>query len=392
MTRAKRTPTAVGPVLTAVLSPIFAASSNRAKANQATKKSHTATGIGLVIMIAQDTIKTVSVADLVPTQMTVGMREVSFKRRRWRERSSRQAADYLNKLRIPVVVGPNARQYLIDRHHLVLALRDEGIGELTVSVVANLRTLSFDEFWARLERQNWAHPFDDEGRRHCYNDMPETIDGMQDDPFRSLAGTLKRAGGYAKDEAPFSEFRWADFLRCRLPRELVEHDFGCALAMAMHLARGAEAAALPGWLLASPIERFLRIAATQTVSEDGGMSDPKFEVPAELRNLAEWTIEQAEKAFDMFFEAANKSMAPFTHPGAEISRKALSLTEQNMKSAFDSARRIAQATDLQEAMQIQSEFLRSQITSAGEQMKQIADGVMSTAKDVTEGKKVGGSS
>ena len=150
--------------------------------------------------------------------------------------------------------------------------------------------------------------------------------------------------------------------------------------------RGAEAAALPGWLLTSPIERFLRIAATQTVSEDSGMSDPKFEVPAELRNLAERTIEQAEKAFDMFFEAANKSMAPFTHPGAEISRKALSLTEQNMKSAFDSARRIAQASDLQEAMQIQSEFLRSQITGAGEQMKQIADGVMSTAKDVTEGK------
>ena len=188
-------------------------------------------------MIAQDTIKTVPVADLAPTQMTVGMREVSFKRRRWRERSSRQAADYLNKLRIPVVVGPNARQYLIDRHHLVLALRDEGIGELTVSVVANLRTLSFDEFWARLERQNWAHPFDDEGRRRCYNDMPETMDSMQDDPFRSLAGTLKRAGGYAKDEAPFSEFRWADFLRCRLPRELVEHDFARSLALAMHLAK-----------------------------------------------------------------------------------------------------------------------------------------------------------
>lgn len=123
------------------------------------------------------------------------------------------------------------------------------------------------------------------------------------------------------------------------------------------------------------------------------MSDPNFEVPAELRNMAERTIAQAEKAFDMFFEAANKSMAPFAHPGAEISRKVLSLTEQNMKSAFDSARRIAQATDLQEAMQIQSDFLRSQMTSAGEQMKQIADRAMSTAKDVTEGKfKTGGSS
>ena len=120
---------------------------------------------------------------------------------------------------------------------------------------------------------------------------------------------------------------------------------------------------------------------------------PKFQVPAELRNMAERTIEQAEKAFDTFFEAANKSMAPFTHPGAEISRKALSLTEQNMKSAFDSARRIIQATDLQEAMQIQSEFLKGQFTSAGEQMKQTSGSVMSTAKDVTEGKfKAGGSS
>lgn len=205
-------------------------------------------------MIAQEAIKTVRAADLVPTQMTVGMREVSVKRRRWRERSSRQAADYLDKLRIPVVLGPNARQYLIDRHHLAIALRDEGIGEFTVSVVANLQTLSFDAFWTSLERQNWAHPFDDEGRRRCYSDMPETMDGMQDDPFRSLAGAVKRAGAYAKDEAPFSEFKWADFLRCRIPRELVERDFDRALAMAMHLAHGAEAAALPGWRGRPPLK------------------------------------------------------------------------------------------------------------------------------------------
>ena len=95
------------------------------------------------MMIAQETIKTVPVADLVPTQMTVGMREVSFKRRRWRERSSREAANYLNKLRIPVVLGPNARHYLIDRHHLTLALHDEGIGELTISVVAEPECAQF---------------------------------------------------------------------------------------------------------------------------------------------------------------------------------------------------------------------------------------------------------
>ena len=112
------------------------------------------------------------------------------------------------------------------------------------------------------------------------------------------------------------------------------------------------------------------------------MNAPKFEIPAEVRNMVEKTIEQAEKAFDMFFKAANSSMAPFAHPGAEISKKALSLTEQNMKAAFEAARKIALATDLQEAMQIQSEFMKNQLMNTGEQMKQIADDVMVTAKDM----------
>jgi len=198
-------------------------------------------------MIAQQVIDVVPVADLVPTQMTVGIREVIHKRRRWRERSSDRAANYLNKLRIPVVLGPNGRHYLIDRHHLTLALRGEGIGKFTVLFVANLSTLSIDEFWITLERLNWTHPYDNEGRRRCYNDMPQTIDNMQDDPFRSLAGAVKRAGGYAKVEVPFSEFKWADFLRCRIPRELLDRDFNQALAVAMHLAKGAEASAMPGW-------------------------------------------------------------------------------------------------------------------------------------------------
>jgi phasin len=122
------------------------------------------------------------------------------------------------------------------------------------------------------------------------------------------------------------------------------------------------------------------------------MSEPKFEVPAELRNMAEKAIEQAEKAFDMFFGAASKSIGSIPSPTMEISKKGLSLAEQNMKAAFDHARKLVHATDLQEAMQIQSEFLKNQITNAGEQMKQIAEGIASAAKDATEGKFKGGAS
>jgi phasin len=116
------------------------------------------------------------------------------------------------------------------------------------------------------------------------------------------------------------------------------------------------------------------------------MFEPKLEVPAELRDLAEKTIDQAEKAFAMFFDAANKSMASVPSPGTEISKQALTFTEQNMKAAFEHARKLVHATDLQEALRIQSEFLRSQFTNAGEHMRQITGDAMSAAKDASKGK------
>jgi len=124
----------------------------------------------------------------------------------------------------------------------------------------------------------------------------------------------------------------------------------------------------------------------RTTLEKAIMIEPKLEVPAELRDLAEKTIDQAEKAFGMFFDAAGKSMTSMPGAGTEISRQALSFTEQNMKAAFEHARKLVHATDLQEAMRIQSEFLRSQFTNAGEHMRQITGGVMSTAKDATKSK------
>ena len=116
------------------------------------------------------------------------------------------------------------------------------------------------------------------------------------------------------------------------------------------------------------------------------MIEPKLEVPAELRELAERTIEQAEKAFGMFFDAASKSMSSVPGAGSEISKQALTYTEQNMKAAFEHARKLVHATDLQEAMRIQSDFLRSQFTSAGEHMREIAGADMSSAKEAARGK------
>src|SRR3954466_6849401 len=114
------------------------------------------------------------------------------------------------------------------------------------------------------------------------------------------------------------------------------------------------------------------------------MTQPKLEVPAELRELAEKSIEHAERAFEMFFDAASKSMSSVPGPAADISKQALTLTEQNMKTAFEHARKLVHATELQEAMRIQSEFLKSQFTNAGDHMRQITGAAMSAAKDASK--------
>jgi hypothetical protein len=73
------------------------------------------------------------------------------------------------------------------------------------------------------------------------------ISGLKDDPYRSIAGELRRMGGFAKDTTPFSEFMWADFMRRRLSKSAVEEDFDKALERAMELAKSEEASYLPGW-------------------------------------------------------------------------------------------------------------------------------------------------
>ena len=194
----------------------------------------------------------VAVADLRPTQITVGMREVLTKRKRWRESGTRKGEKFLGKHMIPVILGPKLRHYVTDHHHLARALHDEGVKDIAVTVQANLSKLDPDAFWTVMDNRNWMHPFDAEGRRRHYRDIPKSVAELVDDPFRSLAGELRRAGGFAKDTTPFSEFLWADFLRRRMKRKDVARDFERAVEEALELAKSDDADYLPGWCGPSP--------------------------------------------------------------------------------------------------------------------------------------------
>jgi hypothetical protein len=192
-------------------------------------------------------LRPVAIDALRPTQMTVGFREVERKRQQWRERVNKDGADYLGRHMIPVVIGPNDRHWMIDNHHLARALHDEGVKHVLVRVVADLGGTQGRLFRTFMDNRNWFHPFDAEGHRRELADIPHHVKTLTDDPYRSLAGELRRAGGYAKDDTPYSEFLWADFLRRRVSLRLVTKNFETAVEKALRVARDGAASYLPGW-------------------------------------------------------------------------------------------------------------------------------------------------
>lgn len=203
-------------------------------------------------------LESVPISDLRPTQMTVGYRSVRRKRGRWREQSRSNALSALERHVIPIIRGPRGRPYVIDHHHSARALLEEGVGEIAITMVADLSALSGGEFWDFCGERNWCHPYDAEGVRREISAIPKAIGDLADDPFRSLADELRRAGGFAKAATPFSEFGWAEFLRGRIERAALDADFDAALHRALELAKSAEAQHLPGW-------RALRITEDNTL-------------------------------------------------------------------------------------------------------------------------------
>lgn len=189
----------------------------------------------------------VRILDLRPTQMTVGMREVEEKRQRWREAHGKHRAKFLGKHMIPVLKGPKGHFYVIDHHHLARALHEEKQEDVLVNVVADLSALGRADFWTVCDHKGWSHPYDRNGKRRSFDDIPKSIPDLEDDPYRSLAGELRRAGGFAKDTTPFSEFLWASFLRSRVKAGQIEKDFSRALEQALSFAKSLEAGYLPGW-------------------------------------------------------------------------------------------------------------------------------------------------
>lgn len=184
---------------------------------------------------------------LHPTQLTVGMIVVRDKKKHLAQLTPPQQQDFLQAHPLPAVLGPKDALYITDHHHLGRAAIECGIDSAFVCVEEDLSDHDIDKFWKSMNKSLWVHPLDANGVRHYYASIPEHLDKLVDDPYRSLAGYVRDAGGYDKTPTAFAEFIWADFFRRNVPIEDLQTDFKAAVQVAIPLAQGHLAKGIPGF-------------------------------------------------------------------------------------------------------------------------------------------------
>src|ERR1700743_1345980 len=136
--------------------------------------------------VREPTIRPVPILSLRPTQMTVGMREVKEKRKRFREQKKKKQAETIGKHMTPGGCGPDKRYYVVDHHHLARALHEEGIKDILVTVIGDLSMVEREAFWGVMDNKRWVYPYDAKGERRHFSDLPKSIKDLKDDPYRSL--------------------------------------------------------------------------------------------------------------------------------------------------------------------------------------------------------------
>ena len=123
-------------------------------------------------------------------------------------------------------------------------------------------------------------------------------------------------------------------------------------------------------------------------------------VPYEVRDFAERSMDQAQKAFDGFIgvvnaviedeapqpaegqgetaqgemaqgEIAQGDIAQDLASAANLSRLAVGFAERNVQGAFELARNMMHATDLTEVLELQRDFLEAQMKSLKSQMRSL---------------------
>ena len=119
----------------------------------------------------------------------------------------------------------------------------------------------------------------------------------------------------------------------------------------------------------------------------------RFEIPKEMRSMAEASFDQARKTFENFLASAQQTAAKIEDQGAsvragakDIGAKAVSYAEKNVQASLDYAEKLLHAKDLAEVMRLHSEYMQAQMRSLTEQASEMGQLVSRAAMDAAKPK------
>jgi phasin len=119
----------------------------------------------------------------------------------------------------------------------------------------------------------------------------------------------------------------------------------------------------------------------------------RFEIPKEMRSMAEAGVEQARKAFEKFVGAAQTAADSIEERNAtvragarDVSSKAIAYAEKNVQASLDHAQSLLKAKDLSEVMRLHSEYVQAQMRALAEQASEISQTVGKAAMDAAKPK------
>jgi phasin len=119
----------------------------------------------------------------------------------------------------------------------------------------------------------------------------------------------------------------------------------------------------------------------------------RFEIPKEMRSMAEASFEQARKTFEKFLTSAQQAAGSIEERGAtvragakDISSKAIAYAEKNVQTSLDYAQSLLKAKDLTDVMRLHGEYVQSQMRSLAEQASEMGQIVSRAAIDAAKPK------
>jgi len=118
-----------------------------------------------------------------------------------------------------------------------------------------------------------------------------------------------------------------------------------------------------------------------------------FEIPIEVRQLAEKSVDEVKRAFDNFVVAAQKVTTSLEGQAAaaqssskEMHSKVRTFAERNVATCFEFAQKFVHARNVQEVMQLQAELVKTQLQAITEQTTELASAAVKTVLEVTKPK------